>query len=424
MSRERVVITGMGTINPLGSTVRQYWDGLLAGKSGIGPITQFDASEMPCRIAGEVRDFDPHDYLDRKEARRVPRSTQFAVAAAANALNDAGLKWPLHDPERVGVMLGTAIGGVDRLVTVNDTIQERGYSRVNPFHLPSGIPNLPASQIAKEFHCLGPNNTTVTACAAGTQAVGEGAEIIRRGAADIIISGGTEAIVLALTIGAFSVMRALPVNYNENPELASRPFDINREGFVLSEGAAVLILESLEHAMARGAKIYAEVAGHASSSDAFHLTALNPDGLGPSRAMKWALKDANVAPEKIDYINAHGTSTAINDSTETTAIKYVFGEHAYDIPVSSTKSMMGHAMGASGALEAVACVMALTEKMIPPTINYETPDPECDLNYVPNHAIQKDVNIALSNSFGLGGQNACLVLSSMNGHKPMEDSPA
>jgi 3-oxoacyl-(acyl-carrier-protein) synthase len=297
-------------------------------------------------------------------------------------------------------------------------MHERGYSRVNPFHLPSGIPNMPAAQIAMEFQCLGPNNTTTTACAAGTQSVGEGLEMIRRGAADIVITGGTEAIILDLTIGAFSVMRALPVNFNDRPEQASRPFDTDREGFILSEGSAALVLEDLDHALARGARIYAEVIGQASSSDGFHMAALDPEGAGPSRAMRWALEDAHIAPEEVSYINAHGTSTPLNDATETKAIKTVFGETAYDLLVSSTKSMVGHAMGASGALEAIASTLAIVHQTIPPTINYETPDPACDLNYVPNEAISADVRVAMSNSFGLGGQNACLVLRSFNGAKP------
>jgi 3-oxoacyl-(acyl-carrier-protein) synthase len=274
---------------------------------------------------------------------------------------------------------------------------------------------MPAFLIAQEFQCLGPNNTTTTACAAGTQAVGEAAELIRRGAADVVITGGAEAIVLGLAIGGFSAMRALAFSYNDRPQAASRPFDAQREGFVLSEGAAALVVESLEHAQGRGARIYAEVAGHASSSDAYDIAALHPEGLGPIRAMRWALQSAGIQPEDVDYINAHGTSTPLNDKTETLAIKKVFGEAAYDVAISSTKSMMGHAMGASGALEAVACTLAIANGILPPTINYENPDPECDLYYVPNHAVEQKVKYALSNSFGLGGQNACLVLKSVNG---------
>jgi beta-ketoacyl-acyl-carrier-protein synthase II len=353
--------------------------------------------------------------MDRKEARRTPRVSQFALAAASQAMADAGLQMPLPDPERAAVLLGTGAGGIDRIVMVRDVMSSSGYSRINPFHLPSGIPNMSSALIAQKFQCLGPNNTTTTACAAGTQSIGEGAELIRRAAADIVITGGTEAILLDVTVGAFCVMRAMPTNYNDNPEAASRPFDTAREGFVLSEGSAVLVLERLEHAQSRGAQIYAEVLGHASSSDAYHMAALNPDGLGPGRAMRWALSDAGIDSSEIDYINAHGTSTLLNDATETKAIKAVFGERAYDVPISSTKSMIGHAMGASGSLEAIACTLAIQQNRIPPTINYETPDPECDLNYVPNQAIAHTVEITLSNSFGLGGQNACLVLKSFNG---------
>jgi beta-ketoacyl-acyl-carrier-protein synthase II len=415
MSYARVVITGLGTINCLEKTVHGYWEALIAGRSGIGPITHFDANDLPCQIAGEVRDFDPEDYMDRKDARRIPRVSQFALAAAHQAVADAGLQAPLPDPERAAVLIGTAVGGVDRIVAAQVVMSTSSYRRINPFHLPSGLPNMSAALIAQAFQCFGPNNTTTTACAAGTQSIGEGAELIRRGTADIVITGGTEAIVMDVTVGAFCVMRAIPTNYNSNPEAASRPFDAAREGFILSEGSAMLVLERLEHALARGARIYAEVAGHASSSDAYHMAALNPDGLGPGRAMRWALEDAGIQPSAVDYINAHGTSTQLNDATETKAIKAVFGERAYDMPISSTKSMLGHAMGASGALEAIACTLAIQHNHIPPTINYETPDPECDLNYVPNQAIQYNVDIALSNSFGLGGQNACLVLKSYNG---------
>ena len=415
MGQHRVVITGLGAITPLGCSVNEYWDGLTHGRSGIRKISLFDAGHLPCQIAGEVPDFDPSLYMDRKTARRMPHSSQFAVAAAGQAIADAGLRVPLEDPERTGVYFGTAVGGMDHLTIATEIYDTKGYDRMPPLQLPSGIPNIPAFLIAQVFQCLGMNNTTSTACAAGTQAVGEGSEWIRRGASDVVVAGGTEAIVMGLAIGGFSVMRALPFDYNDNPEAASRPFDALRQGFVLSEGSAALILESLEHAQARGARIYAEVAGHSSSSDAYDLAALQPEGLGPSRAMRWALENAGIQPEQVDYINAHGTSTPLNDKTETLAIKRVFGEAAYDVTISSTKSMMGHAMGASGALEAVACTLAIYNGIIPPTINYENPDPECDLFYTPNEPITRKVNVALSNSFGLGGQNACLVLKSING---------
>lgn len=414
MSRHRVVITGLGTVNPIGNSVKAYWGALKAGISGVARITHFDASELPCQIAGEVKDFNPLQYFDRKAARRVPRSTQFAIAAAQEAIEDADLPQTMPEPERAGVLFGTGVGGVNLIIGTYQDLQNKGHRRLNPFHLPSGIPNIPAFQIAERFQCLGPNNTTATACAAGTQAVGEGAELIRRNAADIVIAGGCEAIIFDITIAGFGAMRAVPFNYNDRPQEASRPFDANREGFVLSEGSAVLVLEYLEHALDRGAHIYAEVVGQSSSSDAYHLAALNPDGSGPSRAMRWALEDAGLEPTDVDYINAHGTSTPLNDATETLAIKKVFGEKAYNIPVSSTKSMIGHAMGASGSLEAIACTLVIENGIIPPTINYQNPDPECDLNYVPNEAMTKEVNVALSNSFGLGGQNACLVIKNYN----------
>lgn len=410
MSRPRVVITGLGTVNPLGNSVETFWEGLINGRSGIGNITRFDASDLPCQIAGEVKDFNPSDYLDRKTARRLPRATQLAIAATKQAFEDAGLPPTSLEPERTGVVFGTAVAGVEHILDAEDTVQTRSYNRLNPFQVPSGIPNMPAAQIAIEFQCLGPNNTVATACAAGTQAVGEGAEIIKRGAADVIITGGTEAIVAKVVISAFSVMRAIPFNYNDNPHLASRPFDLNRVGFVLSEGSATLILENLDHALARGASIYAEVLGHASSSDGYHIAAIKSDGLGPMRAMQWALDDSNIHPEDVDYINAHGTSTPMNDAIETLAIKKVFGDHASNLAVSSTKSMIGHSMGAAGALEAVATTLTIHNELIPPTINYTDPDPECDLFYTPNEKLQKKVNVAISNSFGLGGQNACLAI--------------
>jgi beta-ketoacyl-acyl-carrier-protein synthase II len=410
MNRHRVVITGLGAVTPLGSSVKLLWDGLLAGKSGIRRITQFDASFLPCQIAGEIPDFDPTQYMERKETRRFPRSSQIAMASASQALADAGLSNPVPDPERTGVVYGTAMGGIERVVEGIHILQTQGLDRVNPFTVPTGIPNLPAFLISYTFKCLGPNSTICTACATGTQTVGEAAELIRRGAADVVITGGVEALIRDFAIGGFCAMRALPLNYNDRPEAASRPFDAKREGFIFSEGAAALVLESLEHAKARGARVYAEVAGHASSSDAYHMAAPEPEASGPRRAMRWALEDAGLRPDQVDYINAHGTSTPLNDSTETFAIKKVFGDHAYKLVISSTKSMLGHAMGASGSIEALICALTITNGIIPPTINYEYPDPECDLDYTPNQPRQTSVKVALSNSFGLGGQNACLVL--------------
>ncbi len=410
MKSARIVITGMGVVSVIGTGLQTYWENLKAGKSGIRRITQFDASKFPCQIAGEVPEFDPTLYMDRKEARRVPRSAQFGFAAAKLAVEDAGLPTPLPDPERSGVSFGTAIGGLDRASEGIDIIRGQGYDRLNPFVVPTSLVNTSAYLVSQGFQALGPSTTVGTACATGTQAVGDGLEMIRRGAADLVIAGGTEGLIADFAIGGFCAMRALPTNYNDDPEKASRPFDKDREGFIYSEGAAVLVLESLEHALARGARIYAEVAGQASSSDGFHMAQPDPEAAGPARAMRWAIADAGLAPANVDYINAHGTSTPLNDLTETRAIKAVFGEHAYKLTVSSVKSMLGHAMGASGALEAIACAMTLYEGIIPPTINYTTPDPELDLDYVPNTARKAEVRVALSNSFGLGGQNACVVL--------------
>jgi len=406
----RVVITGLGAITPLGSSISLLWDGLLKERSGIRRITQFDASGLPCQIAGEIPDFDPELYIERKETRRLPRCGQIALAAAIQAVADAGLPDTMPDPERSCVVFGTAIGGLDRVDEGIQVLRTQGIGKINPFILPSGIPNLAAFLIARQFQCLGPNSTIATACATGTQTVGEAAELIRRGLADVVVTGGTEALIRDFAIGGFSSMRALPVNFNDNPEAASRPFDTKREGFLFSEGAGAMVMESLEHATARGARIYAEFAGHASSTDGYHVAAPDPEAKGPIRAMRWALRDAGMAPEDVDYINAHSTSTPLNDPTETRAIKAVFGEHAYKLAVSSTKSMLGHAMGASGTLEAIVCALTIQDGVIAPTINYEFPDPECDLDYVPNQARRMAVKVTLSNSFGLGGQNACVVL--------------
>ena len=410
MNQRRAVITGLGAVTPLGESIDDIWENLLAGNSGVRKITLFDASELPCQIAGEIPDFDPSRYMEKKEARRIARSSQIALAAALNAVEDSGLPATMPEPERAAIYFGTGIGGLDVYEDSNKVYQARGYSRVNPFSLPGTIPNLPAFAIGRQFQCLGPNFTITTACATSTQALGEACELIRRDAADIVISGGTEAMIRDFAMVGFIAMRALTSNFNNNPERASRPFDLNREGFVFSEGSGVLVVEELKHALDRGAHIYAEIVGHAASSDGFHMAAPDPEGAGPARAMEWALADANLKPADIDYINAHGTSTILNDPTETRAIKKVFGDQAYNIPISSTKSMFGHAMGASGALEAIVCAQAIQNGWLPPTINYETPDPECDLDYVPNHPRQVSVNTTLSNSFGLGGQNACLIL--------------
>ena len=405
----RVVVTGMGAMTPLGLTLEETWEGLLAGRSGVGPITQFDASGLPVRIAGELKDFDPTRYINFKAARRIARCSQVAIAMAQAALADAGFSLPLADEERVGVLVGSAVGGLDRAIAGVDTFRAKGLARISPFIITSSLANMPSHHVSHWAGAKGPISTVVAACATGTQAVGEAAEIIRRGAADVVICGGVEALIHFAPIAGFCAMRALSAR-NDEPERASRPFDAERDGFVYSEGGALLILEALEHARARGARIRAEMLGHASSSDAFHVAQPDPEGMGASRAMRWALDDSGLTPDDVGYINAHGSSTPISDPIETRAIKRVFGERAYKIPVSSTKSMIGHAMGGAGAIEAAACVLTVEQGIIHPTINLETPDPECDLDYVPEGARKADVRFALSNSFGLGGQNACLVL--------------
>ena len=412
---ERVVITGVGAMTALALTMQETWASLLAGRSGIATITQFDPSSMPTQFAGEIKGFEPGKYMNPKEARRVARCSQLAIATLQETLVDAGLpqQFPIEEGERVGVLIGTAVGGLDRASAEIEAYHtHRQVSKVGPFAAPSLLANMPAHHISQMVQALGPNNTVVTACASGTQAVGEAAEVIRRKAADVIICGGVDNLVQDFAIVGFSAMRALSLR-NDAPAQASRPFDKDRDGFVLSDGCALLVLESLPHARTRGARMYAEVLGQSSSSDAFHVAAPDPNAAGAIRAMRWALEDARVDPSEIEYINAHGTSTPLNDAGETRAIKALFGEAAYGIPVSSTKSMLGHCMGASGAIEAIVCALTIHQGVIPPTINYQTPDAECDLDYVPNTAREKCVRVALSNSFGLGGQNACLVLGAV-----------
>jgi len=408
----RVVVTGVGAVTPLALTADETWQGLLSGRSGIGPITQFDASDFPTRIAGEVKGFDPQNYIDSKEARRMSRSSQFAVAAAQEALAAAGLKPPLG--EKAGVLIGAAVGGAEWLVKQAYVLRDRGLARISPFAITAMVANMPSHHVSRWAQALGPISTVVTACASGTQAVGEATEFIRRGTADVMIAGGVEALIIGVAIAGFCVMRALSTR-NDEPERASRPFDVSRDGFVYSEGCGVLVLESLEHAQARDAPILAEVLGHASSSDGFHVAQPDPEGRGAIRAMTWALEDAAISPDQVSYINAHGTSTPINDVIETRAIKRVLGEHAYDIPINSTKSMIGHALGGAGAIEAAVCVQTIRDQIVHPTLNLEEPDPECDLDYVPGEARPADVQVVLSNSFGLGGQNACLVLGRFKG---------
>jgi beta-ketoacyl-acyl-carrier-protein synthase II len=407
--RRRVVVTGVGAMTPLGLSLDDTWRGLLTGESGIGRITQFDASGLPSQIAGELHGFDPTDYIEHKEARRMARCSQVAVATAQEALTDADLAAPLEHGERVGTLIGSGVGGYERAIEGVDTFRERGLRRVNPFLPISMLINMPSHHVSTWAGAKGPISTVVAACATGTQAVGEGAEHIRRGAADIMICGGVDAMVHFTLMVGFCAMRALSTR-NDQPERASRPFDADRDGFVLSEGAAVFVLESLAHARDRGATIRAEVLGHSSSSDAFHVAKPDPEGRGAGRAMAWALDGAGCAPRDVDYINAHGTATPVGDVAETRAIKRLFGDHAYRVPISSTKSMIGHPMGGAGAIEAAVCVRTVEGGMIHPTANLETPDPECDLDYVPDGPREADVRVALSNSFGLGGQNACLVI--------------
>lgn len=414
--RPRVVITGMGALTPMGMDVAESWESVLTGRSGIRRVTRWDASEFPCQIGGEIPTFKATDYgLNRKEARRMGRASQFAVAALRMAQADAGLPETVADPERSGVMMGTAIGGFDRMENAIETYRKKGWTRVNPFALSSALPNIPSHHISLAANTVGPIGTQVTACAAGVQGVGEGAELIRRGSADLVFAGGVDALVEPSVFAGFCAMRAFPTNYNDAPDRASRPFDANREGFIISEGCAVLVLERLDHALERGARIYAEIIGQASSSDAHHLAAPDPQAEGAVRSMRWALQDAGIEPHEIDYINAHGTSTPLNDKGETLAVKKLLGEAAYNTPVSSTKSIMGHAMGASGAIESVFCAMVLHTGIIPPTWNYETPDPDCDLDYVPNAPRQANPTIAMSNAFGLGGQNASIVFRKFEG---------
>ena len=413
--RRRVVITGLGTLNPLGNDVATFWEGLVAGRSGAGPITAYDASDQAVRIATEVKGFDPLAYFGPKQTRRSDRFTQLVLASADQAIADAGLVFE-RDAENthVGVIIGTGIGGVGTLLAGYDTMRERGPRRVSALMTPMMMPNAGAGEIAIRYGIHGPAMSLNSACATGTNSIGEAAERIRRGAAEIMICGGGESVMHPLTLAALSNMGAVS-GRNDDPERASRPFDADRDGFVMGEGAAVLVLESLEYAQERGARIYAEVIGYGASCDAYHITAPDVDGVGAARSMQAALDDAGLAPEEIDYINAHGTSTPLNDPMETRAIHSVFGKHAYRVPISSTKSMVGHLMGAAGAVEAIACTQSLVTGVIHPTINYETPDPECDLDYVPNKARQTNPRTALSNSFGFGGHNATLIFQGWEG---------
>jgi 3-oxoacyl-[acyl-carrier-protein] synthase II len=407
--KNRVVITGLGVITSLGKDIDTFWKNITSGVSGVGEITSFDVSEYPTRIGAEIKDFNPEDYIDKKEAKRMDRFAQFAVAATKLALQDAGLNLDETNRDRVGVYIGSGIGGLATFEENYKTLLEKGPKRVSPFLIPMMIANMASGQVSIMFGARGPNSSPISACATGTHAIGDAAEIIRRGKADVMIAGGSEATIRPLAFAGFSSMKAMSTR-NDEPTKASRPFDLNRDGFVMGEGAGILILESLEHAKKRGAKIIAELVGYGMSGDAYHLTAPAPEGEGAARAMREALDDAGLNPEDVDYINAHGTSTDYNDKFETLAIKKVFGEHAYKLAVSSTKSMTGHLLGAAGGVEAVICALTIREGIIPPTINYETPDPECDLDYVPNVARKAEVRVALSNSLGFGGHNATIIL--------------
>ncbi|MDE0720339.1 MAG: beta-ketoacyl-ACP synthase II [Dehalococcoidia bacterium] len=406
--RVRVVITGMGAMTPLGETPEEYWKNLAAGTSGIGPMTLCDPEGYPCQISGEVSGFDPVTYINNKEARRMARFTQLAVAAALQAIETASYDISKDDPYRVGVILGNGNGGFPTLEENCRILAERGGMRMSPFFFPMILPNMAAAAVSRYTGAHGYNSTATTACAASNQALGDAMAVIQRGTADVMIAGGTEAGISLLGLSGFAVMRALSTR-NDDPQKASRPFDSGRDGFIPSEGSVIMILESLEHARARGANILVELAGFGSTSDAGHPVQPEENGTSAAAAMQLALADAGVALDQVDYINAHGTSTPLNDTLETVAIKRLFGDLAYNIPISSTKSMIGHSLGAAGSLDAAACVKTITEGMIHPTANYETPDPTCDLDYVPNQARIKDVNVALSNAFGFGGQNACLV---------------
>jgi 3-oxoacyl-[acyl-carrier-protein] synthase II len=406
--RKRVVVTGLGAITPIGLNLEEYWAGLSSGKSGIGPITHFDASRHDCRIAGEAKGFDPLQYVEKKEAKRMDRFSQFAVCASKQALADADLKITELNAADVGVIIGTGVGGIKVLEDQQEIYLTKGPDRCSPFMIPMMIGNMAAGLVAIQLGAKGPNCCTVTACAAGSNAIGEAFRLIQGGYAKAMICGGTESAITPLGIAGFAACKAVST-CNDDPSHASRPFDVKRDGFVMGEGAGILVLEELEHALDRGAKIYAEVAGYSMTCDAYHMTGQIPGGVEAARAMALALADAGIAPDRVDYINAHGTSTPINDPTETAAIKKTLGDHARKVAISSTKSMTGHLLGGAGGIEGVATALAIKNDLAPPTINLETPDPECDLDYVPNQARSMPINVAMSNSFGFGGHNVTLV---------------
>jgi 3-oxoacyl-[acyl-carrier-protein] synthase II len=410
----RVVVTGLGALTPIGNTAEELWTGLTEGRSGIGPITKFDPAAYPTRIAGQIKNFDPLAYVDKKEARRLDPYLQYAIASSVMAVADAGIDSARVDSERLGVMIGSGIGGITTLLDGEHVLLEKGPDRVSPFIIPMLIINMASGLVSMRFGAKGPNSSVVTACATGNHAIGDAFRLIARGDADVMIAGGAEAMIVPLTIAGFSAMKAMSTR-NDEPQRASRPFDADRDGFVCGEGAGIIVLELLEHAVRRDARIYAEIIGYGMAGDAHHMTAPDPEGEGAARAMTLALKDASLSPSDVGYINAHGTSTPYNDKFETLAIKRVFGEHAKKLAVSSTKSMTGHLLGAAGGVEAIATALALHHGLLPPTINYEKPDPECDLDYVPNQARKQDVEVALSNAFGFGGTNATLAFRKYRG---------
>ena len=410
MSKRRVVITGLGALSPNGNSVADFWSGLLAGKSGIQKISYFDVENFNVKIAGELSDFNPEDYFDRKDIRKLDPFSIYGLVTATEAVTHSGLDLESIESDRAGVIIGSGVGGIQTLEEQHTVLQERGARRVSPFFVPKMIANIAAGQIAIKFGFRGPNYTVVSACSSGSDAIGQAFRKIQYGDTDIMITGGSEASITPLTIAGFGNMRALTATHNDEPEKASKPFDKNRDGFVLGEGAGMIVLESLDHAQARGANILAEVLGYGATNDAFHITQPAEGGVGAVKAIALALKDADTQPQEIDYINAHGTSTPFNDKSESAAIRTIFGEHADTLKVSSTKSMTGHLLGASGAIAAVACVKALQENKVPPTINYTTPDPECNLNYVPNKSQDLECNTVMMNAFGFGGHNAVLVL--------------
>ncbi|MFN2239596.1 MAG: beta-ketoacyl-ACP synthase II [Thermoanaerobaculia bacterium] len=413
MEKRRVVITGIGLVTPLATGTRPTWEALLEGRSGVDVISRFDPSAFDCRIAGEVRDFKPEDWMEKKEVKKADTFIQYAIAASQMAWDDSGLGSDDIDPERLGVIIGSGIGGLPSIEETHKKLLERGPGRISPFFIPSLIVNLAAGQVSIRFNAKGPNSAPATACATGAHAIGDSMKVIQRGDADQMICGGAEAVVTPLAVGGFAAMKALSTR-NDEPQRASRPWDAGRDGFVMGEGSGIVILEEREHALRRGARIYCELTGYGMTADAYHITSPSEDGDGMSRVMRRALADAGLDPERIDYINAHGTSTPVGDRAETLAVKTLFGEHASKVAISSTKSMTGHLLGAAGGVEAAITALVVKEGRIPPTINYENPDPECDLDYVPNQAREMDVRHALSNSFGFGGTNATLVFSKVD----------